>query len=451
MSWLEPIMWRLQRWLYSKTLLTLCPSPSTQAMLEAQSFSGVRLWPRGVDVSHFGPNKRSVQMRARWGVGNALAHAGVAATSKATFSSTNIGVDVGVSVSAPKTQDAGVHYQGRKTSLPLTPPATPLVAAVGQTQAPDRALPTTNSPLPIPLPSYAAVGLPDRVVLLYVGRISWEKNLHLLLAAYAHLPNLLPAGSGLPKLVFVGDGPARTELESLCGKRGWDAEFMGYQSGEMLAECYASGDVFAFPSFTETFGQVVLEALASGLPVVGLDAEGTRDLVKMGETGLLLSLPAAAPSWPTACRPGSPYFELTARGYAGLLARAVLDHNGRREMSVKAATEGVKGFTWWDAMERCVDGYRESLRLAREKRKVDVVCHEVEEGSSSLQTPSSRRVSRVNRVVSRRLAKGPWDSDDTSERLWHLKNVLKAFVAIWMFWAIYSRHHMSLRSVEVDH
>ena len=51
----------------------------------------------------------------------------------------------------------------------------------------------------------------------------------------------------------------------MCAAEGWDAVFMGYRQGEELAACYASADVFAFPSFTETFGQVVLEALASGL------------------------------------------------------------------------------------------------------------------------------------------------------------------------------------------
>ena len=69
----------------------------------------------------------------------------------------------------------------------------------------------------------------------------------------------------MPKLVFVGDGPARAELEGICAKKGYDATFMGQRVGEDLARCFASADVFAFPSFTETFGQVVLEALASGL------------------------------------------------------------------------------------------------------------------------------------------------------------------------------------------
>jgi glycosyltransferase involved in cell wall biosynthesis len=55
----------------------------------------------------------------------------------------------------------------------------------------------------------------------------------------------------MPKLVFVGDGPARIELEQICNSKGYDAVFMGHRTGEELARCYASADVFAFPSFTE--------------------------------------------------------------------------------------------------------------------------------------------------------------------------------------------------------
>jgi glycosyltransferase involved in cell wall biosynthesis len=60
-----------------------------------------------------------------------------------------------------------------------------------------------------------------------------------------------PQIASKPKLVFVGDGPARLELEQVCKKEGYDAVFMGHQVGHELAECFASADVFAFPSFTE--------------------------------------------------------------------------------------------------------------------------------------------------------------------------------------------------------
>lgn len=77
----------------------------------------------------------------------------------------------------------------------------------------------------------------------------------LLLHAFVHLPSLLPPSTPMPTLVFVGDGPARLDLEAFCVQNGIDAKFMGHQTGSGLAECYASADLFAFPSFTETFGE----------------------------------------------------------------------------------------------------------------------------------------------------------------------------------------------------
>ncbi len=119
-------------------------------------------------------------------------------------------------------------------------------------------------------------------IILYVGRLSYEKNLTALLSAFRAIEVEEPDAH----LVLVGDGPARHDLErTLAGHR---ALFTGYLRGEALAEAYASADLFAFPSTTETFGQAVLEALASGLPVVAYDAEGVRDLVEHNQTGLLV-------------------------------------------------------------------------------------------------------------------------------------------------------------------
>lgn len=163
-------------------------------------------------------------MRASWGVGDAPS----SSIKKDTHGHT----------------EAGTHWQGRKASMPLTPPLTPWTGPV------DTPTPLNSGNTYVPSPPSSST-LPSRVVLLYVGRISWEKNLHLLLAAYAKLSNILPIGTLMPKLVFVGDGPARTELEAICIRKEWDAVFMGHRSGTELAECYASADVFVFPSFTE--------------------------------------------------------------------------------------------------------------------------------------------------------------------------------------------------------
>jgi len=119
-----------------------------------------------------------------------------------------------------------------------------------------------------------------RPIILYVGRLSNEKNLDALVGAFTSLE------SRHAHLVLVGDGPARSGLQRAL--EGRSATFTGYLSGEALAEAYASADVFVFPSVTETFGQVVLEAMASGLCVVAYDAEGVCDTVRHGETGILV-------------------------------------------------------------------------------------------------------------------------------------------------------------------
>jgi len=133
----------------------------------------------------------------------------------------------------------------------------------------------------------AVAGDPARPIVLYVGRLSHEKNLLALVRAFRQChASRAPAAGGAPHLVLVGDGPARQDIEEALA--GMPATFTGYLRGLALAQAYASADVFAFPSLTETFGQVVLEAQASGLPVVGFAAEGIRDVVANGVSGMLV-------------------------------------------------------------------------------------------------------------------------------------------------------------------
>lgn len=130
----------------------------------------------------------------------------------------------------------------------------------------------------------------EGIIITYVGRLSTEKNIDLLINAFIRLKGKLNEVAGeVPtcRLVLVGEGPARKRLEDQT--KDLDVIFMGYQKGEALAECYASSDIFAFPSHSETFGNVVLEAMASGLPIVGLQAEGISDLVENGSTGTVQS------------------------------------------------------------------------------------------------------------------------------------------------------------------
>lgn len=116
-------------------------------------------------------------------------------------------------------------------------------------------------------------------VLLYVGRLAPEKNVPLALRAFRDVQRRVPHA----RMVVVGDGPMRNRLQADHP----DVHFAGTQRGESLAAHYASADVFLFPSLSETFGNVTLEALASGLAVVAFDAAAAGELVRDGHNGLL--------------------------------------------------------------------------------------------------------------------------------------------------------------------
>ncbi|MGA8655486.1 MAG: glycosyltransferase [Chthoniobacterales bacterium] len=120
---------------------------------------------------------------------------------------------------------------------------------------------------------------PNEVGLLYVGRISKEKNLDVAIAAHHKL-----RAEGLPvRLLIVGDGPYLKELRESAP----EACYTGYLKGQELAAAYASGDIFVFPSTTDTFGNVVLEAQAAGLPCVVSDLGGPSELVEHGYNGFV--------------------------------------------------------------------------------------------------------------------------------------------------------------------
>jgi phosphatidylinositol alpha 1,6-mannosyltransferase len=119
----------------------------------------------------------------------------------------------------------------------------------------------------------------DTPLLLMVSRLVKEKDL----ADLVRAERILRARGSRHRLALVGDGPMRAELERALP----DAFFAGHQTGDDLARWYASGDVFVFPSTTETFGNVILEAQASGLPAVVVDRGGPTDLVEAGVTGLV--------------------------------------------------------------------------------------------------------------------------------------------------------------------
>jgi glycosyltransferase involved in cell wall biosynthesis len=130
---------------------------------------------------------------------------------------------------------------------------------------------------------WKARGLGDGFNYLYVGRISREKNLGLLLDTFAEVRKRMPDAN----LLIVGDGPLREKLESR-GDAG--VAFTGWLDGEELATAFAGGDVLVFPSTTDTFGNVVLEAHACGLPAIVSHRGGPREIVARHGSGLIVNV-----------------------------------------------------------------------------------------------------------------------------------------------------------------
>lgn len=121
----------------------------------------------------------------------------------------------------------------------------------------------------------------DELAVLYVGRLAAEKNIRVVVAAFKAIAERRPDA----KLIFVGDGPMAKQLKAECP----DAIFCGSRTGEDLAQHYASGDIFLFPSLTETFGNVTTEALASGTGVVAFAHAAAAELIVNNDNGITVA------------------------------------------------------------------------------------------------------------------------------------------------------------------
>jgi glycosyltransferase involved in cell wall biosynthesis/predicted metal-dependent phosphoesterase TrpH len=178
----------------------------------------------------------------------------------------------------------------------------------------------------------------DAINVMYSGRITREKGAELLadafLRAHAREPRL--------HLVLAGGGPEQERLRERVNAE--HATFLGWLSGSELARAYASADIFLFPSATDTFGQVILEAQASGLPVIAVAAGGPLSLIEHRASGLL-------------CEPD-----------ATVLADAVLELAGSpllRERLSLAGLTSVRSRTWELALARLGEGYARALSPAK--------------------------------------------------------------------------------------
>lgn len=119
--------------------------------------------------------------------------------------------------------------------------------------------------------------LPQETVLIYLGRLAAEKNLQMLFDAF----DRLPADSSC-RLLVIGDGPLGERLRRRADQQ---VVFAGYRRGDDLARMLAIGDLMVFPSLTDTFGNVMLEGMASGLPALGFEVSGPKDVIIDGQTG----------------------------------------------------------------------------------------------------------------------------------------------------------------------
>ena len=179
-------------------------------------------------------------------------------------------------------------------------------------------------------------GHPDAPLVTYIGRVSKEKDLERL----DHVMQLVRAQLSDARLAIVGDGPALEELKASFDPA--HTVFTGYLSGEELAAAFAVGDVFLFPSATETLGLVALESFASGVPVVGTNAGGIPFVIEEGVTGHLIDPNADDAAW--------------AQAALGLLR----DSSRRAHMGQAARREAEK-HSWVESTQALLQAYEEAI------------------------------------------------------------------------------------------
>lgn len=185
-------------------------------------------------------------------------------------------------------------------------------------------------------------GRSDGPLLLYVGRLSREKQVEMLRPVLDILPEA--------RLSIVGDGPYRRNLESVF--KDTATKFTGYLFGEDLAKAYASADIFVFTGANETFGNVVLEAMAAGLPVVAPNSGGVMDMVKPYETGLL--------------------FDTDDQEALVNAVQQMIVSRGMREKISRSVRQFALTFSWEEILNRLLDDYEEVLSSYQNFSQVSV-------------------------------------------------------------------------------
>jgi phosphatidylinositol alpha 1,6-mannosyltransferase len=181
-----------------------------------------------------------------------------------------------------------------------------------------------------------ARGIKDNDVLIaYAGRLVAEKNMALMARVFAALKKRSVPGV---RTILLGDGPEAGWMKKAMP----DTVFAGFLHGDDLATGYASSDIFFFPSISETFGNVTLEAMASGLPAVNADATGSRSLVREGETGFLVD-PA------------------DETGMVDRLVQLAVDPALRARYGARAREIAVREHDWDSIFQQLLDDYRQAI------------------------------------------------------------------------------------------
>ncbi|MCH8558817.1 MAG: glycosyltransferase family 1 protein [Balneolia bacterium] len=175
----------------------------------------------------------------------------------------------------------------------------------------------------------------DDVVVSFISRLVWEKNLE----TFVKATDIARKKNAKVKVMVGGDGPVMDELKQLMP----DAVFTGYQFGEDLAKVYAASDLFFFPSESETFGNVTLEAMSSGVPALVADAVGSKSLVIDGETGYILP----------------PH---DAEAFAVKILELAGDEEARRSMATNARKHALS-YDWEAIMDGLINDYERVVAL----------------------------------------------------------------------------------------
>jgi len=180
----------------------------------------------------------------------------------------------------------------------------------------------------------------EKPIVLFVSRLVWEKDLRVLSDTFRELQSKRSDF----ELVIVGDGHARQELETMMP----GAHFLGYQSGRILSESFASADMFVFPSTTETFGLVTLEAMASGLAPVAAKVGGAVEIIQEGSSGLFAEPLSSS--------------DLTRK------VEWLLDNPNHRKVIADHALARAQEYRWERILDQLFESYSEVIEEFRLRR-----------------------------------------------------------------------------------